>query len=102
MKRWLFFLYGVGCHLMFLAVYAALAAFVGGFVLPWTIDSAGEGTLAAAIAIDLLLLAAFAAQHSIMARPAFKRIWTRVVPQPIERSTYVLASNLVTMLLMWQ
>jgi protein-S-isoprenylcysteine O-methyltransferase Ste14 len=102
MKRWLFFVYGVGCHLLFFAVYAYMAGFVGGFLTPKSIDSTAAGLTAAAVAIDLLLLGLFAAQHSIMARPAFKRIWTRVVPQPIERSTYVLISCLVTILLMWQ
>ncbi len=102
MKRWLFFVYGVGCHLLFLGTFAWLAAFVGNWLLPKTIDSPEEGTTAAAVAVNLLLLGVFAAQHSIMARPAFKRIWTRVVPEPIERSTYVLASCLVTFLLIWQ
>jgi protein-S-isoprenylcysteine O-methyltransferase Ste14 len=102
MQRWLFFVYGVGCHLLFFVTFAYMAGFVGGFLVPKTIDSATAGSIATAVAIDLLLLAVFAAQHSIMARPAFKRVWTRVVPAPIERSTYVLASCLVTVLLMWQ
>jgi len=54
------------------------------------------------VAIDLLLLGLFSAQHSIMARPAFKRFWTRLVPEPIERSTYVFLSNVVLIVLMWQ
>ena len=102
MKRWLFFLYGVGCHLLFLATFAFMAGFVGNLLVPKSIDSAVEGTTGAAIAINLLLLSLFGAQHSIMARPVFKRIWTRIVPEPIERSTYVLISCLVTILLMWQ
>ncbi|MCI0357313.1 MAG: hypothetical protein L0211_02365 [Planctomycetaceae bacterium] len=103
MKRILFFAYGVFCHLLFLAVFAWLAAFVGNLLLPKTIDApVAGGSLAAAVAIDLLLLAAFAVQHSVMARPAFKRLWTRLVPTPIERSTYVLISSLVTILLIWQ
>jgi protein-S-isoprenylcysteine O-methyltransferase Ste14 len=102
MKRWLFFLYGVTCHLLFLVTFACLAAFVGDLVLPKTIDTASAGPTGTALAIDLALLILFAAQHSIMARPAFKRIWTRIVPEPIERSTYVLFSCAVTWLLMWQ
>ena len=103
MKRLVFFVYGVVCHLLFLVTFALLAAFVGNFLLPKTIDApATGGSLGAAIAIDLLLLAAFAVQHSVMARPAFKRVWTRIVPPPIERSTYVLISCLVTLLLIWQ
>jgi protein-S-isoprenylcysteine O-methyltransferase Ste14 len=102
MKRWSFFLYGVGSHLLFLATFAYMAGFVGNLPVPKTIDSTSEGTTGTAIAIDLLLLGLFAAQHSIMARPAFKQLWTQVVPQPIERSTYVMIANLLTILLMWQ
>src|SRR6266566_1507575 len=92
MKRWSFFVYGAGCHLLFFGVYAYMAGFIGGFLTPTSIDSAAAGSSAAAVAIDVLLLGLFAAQHSLMARPAFKRVWTRVVPPPIERSTYVLIS----------
>jgi methanethiol S-methyltransferase len=102
MKRWAFFLYGVGCHVMFFGVFAYMAGFVANVLVPKSIDTVVEGTVGAAVAIDLLLLGLFAAQHSIMARPAFKRVWTRFVPEVIERSTYVLLSNLVVMLLMWQ
>jgi protein-S-isoprenylcysteine O-methyltransferase Ste14 len=102
MQRYIFFLYGVGCYLLFLATFVYLAGFVGNVFVPKTIDTTSEPGIGAALAINLLLLALFAAQHSIMARPAFKRIWTRIVPQPIERSTYVLASCMVTALLMWQ
>jgi len=102
MKRWLFFGYGVGCHLLFLGTYAYMAGFIGDFLVPHTIDSPTDGPVAAALAINLLLIGLFAVQHSVMARPQFKRIWTRLVPEPIERSTYVLISSLVTILLMWQ
>lgn len=102
MKRWTFFAYGVACHLLFLAVYAWMAAFAGNFFLPKTIDSPVRTSVAAAASVDLLLILLFGLQHSIMARPAFKRVWTRIVPEPIERSTYVLASCLVTALLLWQ
>jgi len=102
MKRWLFFLYGVGCHLLFLATFAYMIGFVGNLLVPKSIDSPAESSTVVAIVINLALLALFAAQHSIMARPAFKRIWTRIVPEPIERSTYVLLSCVVTLLVMWQ
>jgi protein-S-isoprenylcysteine O-methyltransferase Ste14 len=103
MRKILFFVYGVFCHLLFLATFAWLAAFVGNLLVAKSIDApAAEGSRAAAVVIDLLLLAVFAVQHSVMARPAFKRLWTRIVPQPIERSTYVLISCLVTGLLIWQ
>jgi protein-S-isoprenylcysteine O-methyltransferase Ste14 len=103
MQRLVFFVYGVFCHLLFLVVYAYLAAFLGNFLVPRALDqpATGDSTLWAA-GIDLALVMIFALQHSVMARPAFKRVWTRLVPTPIERSTYVLASCLVTVLLMWQ
>src|SRR5262249_14967882 len=100
-KRWAFYVYGVACHLLFLATFAYLLGFVGNVLVPKSIDSPPSGSVATAVAVDLLLIAAFALQHSVMARPAFKRVWTRVIPQPIERSTYVLASCVVTMVLVW-
>jgi protein-S-isoprenylcysteine O-methyltransferase Ste14 len=102
MKRWLFFAFGVACHLLFLGTFAYMAGFVGNFVVPKSIDSAAGRFTFGAVLINLLLLALFAVQHSVMARPGFKRVWTRFVPQPIERSTYVFASCLVTFLVMWQ
>lgn len=101
MQRWAFFLYGVFCHLLFLVNFAWMAGFVGNFAVPKSIDSPpAEGF--AAVGVDLLLIGLFALQHSIMARPWFKQMWTRLVPQPIERSTYVLVSCVVTFFLMWQ
>ncbi len=102
MKRWIFFAYGVSCYLIFLATYAWMAAFVGGFLMPKTIDSPSTSPVKTAIAVNLLLLSLFGLQHSVMARPGFKRFWTKLVPQPIERSTYVLVSCIVTVLLIWQ
>ncbi len=104
MKRWLFFIYGVACYLLFLGTFAYMAGFVGGFEVPKTIETPSALPLAGAVAVNLLLIGLFSVQHSVMARPAFKRFWTRIVPQAIERSTYVLASNAVTILLMagWQ
>src|SRR6188508_3557779 len=102
MRRWLFFVYGAANHLLFFGVFAYMAGFVGNFVVPKSIDSVYPGSTSKAIVIDVLLLALFAAQHSIMARPAFKRVWTRIIPEPIERGTYVFAANVVTIVLMWQ
>jgi protein-S-isoprenylcysteine O-methyltransferase Ste14 len=104
MRRWIFFAYGVFCHLLFLVTFAYMAGFVGNFLVPRSIDSGSTLPTTKAMAIDLLLILSFGLQHSVMARPAFKRIWTRIVPQPIERSTYVLASCIVTGLLLglWQ
>jgi len=102
MQRTAFFAYGVVCHALFLAIYVYFAGFVANFGVPRSIDSGPSSTLGSAIAINLLLLLIFTLQHSIMARPAFKQLWTRLVPQLIERSTYVLASCVVLGLLMWQ
>ncbi len=100
MRRWSYFVYGVFCHLLFLATFAYMIGFVGNLWVANTIDSAPADVLSA-VGIDLLLIALFALQHSIMARPWFKRYWTRLVPETIERSTYVLLSCLVTFFLMW-
>jgi protein-S-isoprenylcysteine O-methyltransferase Ste14 len=100
MQRKLFFAYGLANYLLFFAVYAWLACFVGNFLLPRTIDSGTSAPFVWALAIDAALVLAFGLQHSIMARPAFKALWTRLVPTPIERSTYMLASSLVLIALM--
>ena len=102
MKRWFFLAYGIGGYVAFLGVYAYLAGFIGNVWVPKSIDAPTGGAIGPAVAINLLLLALFAAQHSVMARPGFKRVWTRVIPQPIERATYVWVANAVTVLLMWQ
>jgi methanethiol S-methyltransferase len=102
MKRWMFFVYGVACHLLFLATYAYFCGFTGNLLVPHSIDGPETMSWPAAAALNVALLLAFGLQHSIMARPAFKRVWTRFVPQAIERSTYVLASCLATGLIVWQ
>jgi methanethiol S-methyltransferase len=102
MKRGLYLAYGVACHLMFLGTYAYLAAFVSGRLVQKSIDTPGEAPLWVAIIINVILLGLFAFQHSIMARTRFKQLWVRVVPSPIERSTYVLISCLALIVLMWQ
>ena len=101
MKRWSYFIYGVGNYLMFLATYAYMAGFVGNFLVPKSIDSQPVNSPGGAI-VNVLLIALFGLQHSVMARPWFKQSWTKIVPQPIERSTYVLFSNAVLIFLMWQ
>src|SRR5438132_668911 len=101
MQRIVFFAYGIGCYLLFFATYAYFACFVGNLFVPRTIDSGPSASLAWAVAIDIALVLAFGLQHSLMARPAFKARWTRLVPTPIERSTYVLASCLLLIALMW-
>jgi protein-S-isoprenylcysteine O-methyltransferase Ste14 len=103
MNRMLVAIYGALCYLFFLVVFLYAIAFVGDFVVPRTVDRGGPADpLGRALAIDAALLTLFALQHSVMARPGFKRWWTRFVPQPMERSTYVLLASAVLALLCWQ
>jgi protein-S-isoprenylcysteine O-methyltransferase Ste14 len=102
MSRLLALLYGAVSYTVFLLTFLYAIGFVSGFAVPRTIDRGRTDTLAMALATDWLLLALFAVQHSGMARPAFKRWWTRYVPAPVERSTYVILSSLVLILLFWQ
>jgi len=102
MARILAFLYGLAAYLFFLITFLYAIGFVSGLPLPKTVDTGPVTSPWEAAAINLLLLSLFALQHSIMARPGFKRWWTRLVPPVIERSTFVLFASAVLALLLWQ
>jgi protein-S-isoprenylcysteine O-methyltransferase Ste14 len=104
MARIAIFIYGILSYALFLGVFLYGIGFIGGFIVPTALDGEPSRPFVAALAIDLGLLAAFAVQHSGMARPAFKRWWTRVIPEAAERSTYVLLSSLalLAMYVAWQ
>lgn len=109
MTRWIYALFGAFSYVLFLATFTALMAFVAGVELPTvglskSIDTPTSLPLGLALAIDVALVGLFAAQHSIMARPAFKRVWTKLISRPIERSVYCLLSSIVLIVLMifWQ
>lgn len=102
MKKIFFLLYGIVCYIAFLATILYAIGFAGNIIVPKTIDGAPGVPLASAVLINASLLLTFALQHSIMAGPAFKLRWTRIVPAELERSSFVLLSSLCLLFLMWQ
>ena len=101
-KRIAFFAYGSISYLIFLGTFLYAIGFIGNLGVPTALDGEPNRPLGVALTVDLGLLALFAAQHSIMARKWFKDWWTRIVPKPLERSTYVLFSSVALILLFWQ
>jgi protein-S-isoprenylcysteine O-methyltransferase Ste14 len=103
-RRLTIFLYGVTAYVVFFATFLYAIGFIGNLFVPKTMDAAPQVPFLVALATNLALLGLFAVQHSVMARPAFKRWWTRVVPAEAERSTYVLFSSLALIVLfaLWQ
>jgi protein-S-isoprenylcysteine O-methyltransferase Ste14 len=100
MARGIYLLFGVVAYLIFFATFLYLIAFVGDLPgVPRTVDRGPVSELVPALIIDLALIGVFGLQHSVMARQGFKRAWTRIVPEPIERSVYVLAASLALILL---
>lgn len=102
MKRSLMIGYGALAYALFLVAFLYAVGFVGGIVVPRDINRGTAAPIGAAVVVNVALLAVFAIQHSVMARPGFKRWWTRFIPTPIERSTYVLLTSAALLLLYWQ
>lgn len=101
MDRFLILSYGFICYIIFLITFLYSIGFVGNILVPKSIDIGPTSSIPESIITNLFLLSIFAIQHSVMARPAFKRWWITIIPETIERSTYVLLSSVALLLMFW-
>jgi methanethiol S-methyltransferase len=101
-NRILSFIYGVICYAISMATFVVAMGFLANVAVPKSLDSAANSPFLHALAVDLGLLLLFSVQHSVMARPGFKRAWTRIVPPAVERSTYLLFSSAALLFLFWK
>jgi len=102
MGRFLALCFGIVCYVLAMGALLYLFGFLGGFLVPKSIDSGAPGPLGETLVIDVTLLISFGVVHSVMARPRFKMWWTRLVPRSLERSTFVLVASASLILLYWQ
>src|SRR6187399_46879 len=102
MSKFVTLVFGVLSYFVFFGTFLYAIGFVGNFFVPKSVDSGAPGDLTSAFLINVVLLSIFGLQHSVMARPQFKRVWTKIVPQPMERSVFVLFASLALILVFWQ